>query len=169
MIKLTLSSGVVETLITNLSEKTLPTAQAGHLYFKRWRIEVKFNLLKEKLQLENMSGRRPVTIFQDLWATLYIANLCAAIKWRTDAVIDAKTSEMDNKYAQTTNQNRLIRKFRNKFIECLLSPPEERRHLLDLLVADVARYPVEVKPDRSFPRSLPRAMRFCDRHKAVVP
>ena len=170
VIKVLLSSGVTETLITNLKEKTLPAGETGELYFKRWRIEVKFNILKEKLQLENMSGRRPVTVFQDFWATLYIANLCTSIKWRTDTVIRENTAGNKNKYEQTTNQNRLIRKFRAMFIDCLIEPSsEERRRMFDALVADIARRPEDIKPDRSFPRNRPRSKRFCDRHKAVIP
>jgi len=65
VIKVVLDTGEIETLVTNLSEKDLPYDEAGNLYFKRWVIETKFNSLKNKLELENMSGRRPVTVFQD--------------------------------------------------------------------------------------------------------
>ena len=74
MIKVVLSSGETETLVTNLSSKTFQTEEAGTLYFKRWGIEIKFDSLKNRLALENMSGRRPVTVYQDFWATMYIGS-----------------------------------------------------------------------------------------------
>ncbi len=51
VIKVALSSGEMETLLTNLSEKHLPAAEAGELYFKRWGIETAYDTLKSKLQL----------------------------------------------------------------------------------------------------------------------
>jgi hypothetical protein len=52
VIKITLSTGEIETLVTNLDENELPVKEAGELYFKRWRIEEKLKELKEKLALE---------------------------------------------------------------------------------------------------------------------
>jgi len=54
-----------ETLVTNLSEEELPYDKAEELYFKRWGIETRFNSMKNNLELENMSGRREVTVLQD--------------------------------------------------------------------------------------------------------
>lgn len=169
VIKVVLSSGEIETLVTNLSPKTFPTEEAGNLYFKRWGIETKFDSLKNRLALENMSGRRPVTVYQDFWATMYIANLFAALQYRTDEIISAKTEGSGNKYAQKTNETRLIKKFRDLFIECLTEPRiSKRRRMMDALVADIVRDTTEIKPGRSSPRNIPRAMRFHDRRKAVL-
>lgn len=169
VIKVELSTGETETLVTNLSAKTFPTKEAGTLYFKRWSIETKFDSLKNRLALENMSGRRPVTVYQDFWATLYIANIFAALQYRTDAVIIARTEGSGNKYAQKTNETRLIKKFRDDFIECLTEPSlSKRKRLMESLVADVVRDTTEIKPGRSSPRKKPRDMRFHDRRKSVL-
>jgi hypothetical protein len=52
---ITLTSGEKEILVTNLPGKHIKYKEAGELYFKRWGIEVKFDSLKNKLELENMS------------------------------------------------------------------------------------------------------------------
>ena len=169
VIRLVLSSGQTEILLTNLDRITLPADQAGELYFKRWGIETKFNSLKNKLELENMSGRRIVTLLQDFWATLYLANLLASLKWRADALIDLSTQGKQNKYKQKTNENRLIRKFRRQFIHCLAQPdPCQRALLFDKLIAVVSKYPEPFKPDRSFPRKIPRESKFPDCYKSVT-
>lgn len=83
--KVLLDSGKEEILVTNLREKHLKREEMGELYFKRWGIEVKFDSLKNKLELENMSGRRVVTTYQDFWAKLGMANTAAALEFATDA------------------------------------------------------------------------------------
>ena len=169
VIRVVLSSGETEILLTNLDSTTLPVDQAGELYFKRWGIETKFNSLKNKLELENMSGRRMVTLLQDFWATLYLANLLASLKWKADAMIELSTQGKNNKYKQKTNENRLIRKLRRLFIHSLSQPdPYQRSLLFDRLIADVSKYPEPVKPDRSVPRKIPRESKFHDCFKSLI-
>jgi hypothetical protein len=154
---ITLESGEKEILVTNLSENDLTREEAGELYFKRWGIEVKFDSLKNKLELENMSGRRVITTYQDFWAKLDVANTMAALEYATDQAIEEKSAESGNKHAQRTNENRMITKFADKYIELLTNnDPVERVALFDDLVSDIAKRPVEVKPGRQFLRKKPR-------------
>jgi hypothetical protein len=167
--KVILDSGEEEILATNLRAKRLSRKEIGDLYFKRWRIETKFDSLKNKLELENMSGRRVVTTYQDFWAKLDMANTTAALEYATNEVIEEKTKDSGNKHKQTTNENRLITKFADSYIELLSSDdPEERLVLFDALVADITRRPVEVKPGRQFERKPPRKKKFCDRRKRAL-
>jgi hypothetical protein len=169
IIKVVLDSGETETLVTNLDKRELLCEEAKELYFKRWAIETKINSLKNKLELENMSGRRIVTVKQDFWATLFIANLLASLRWQTDSVIKENTLDSENKYEQTTNENRLIRKFRNRFIECLLEPSKKKSEaLFDKLVQDITLRPEQRKPERTSPRSTPRTAKFHDNYKSVT-
>jgi hypothetical protein len=113
-----------------------------------------------------MSGRRPVTVYQDFWAKLDIANTIAAFEYATDEVIESETAVNGSKHRQTTNENRLINKFSQRYIYLLSEPDVDRRMaLFDLLIADITRRPVEVKPGRSFPRTTPKKLKFCDRYK----
>ena len=143
--------------------------EVGRLYFMRWGIEVKFDSLKNKLELENMSGRRVCTAYQDFWAKLDMANTAAALEYATDEAIEEKPSNSKNKHKQRTNENRLITKFSDKYLELLVTDcPNERLRLFDELVADISRRPVEVKPGRKFERVTPRKKKFCDRRKRVL-
>jgi hypothetical protein len=89
----TLPNGEKEQPVTNLPAKYLKAADAPELYFTRWRIEVKFESLKNRLELENMSGRRVVTTYQDFWAKLDLANTMAALEFATDEAIEEKTAD----------------------------------------------------------------------------
>ena len=164
--KIILDSGEEEILVTNLPSSDLSRKEVGELYFKRWGIEVKFDSLKNKLELENWSGRRTVTVYQDFWAKLDLANTIAALEFATDDVIETATKDKDNKHAQTTNESRLISKFCDAYIELLANGnPYKRLALFEELVADIAKRPVEVKPDRKVERKTPRKKKFCDRRK----
>ena len=167
--KLVLDSGEEETLITNLKEKHLSKKEVGALYFTRWGIEVKYNTLKNKLELENMSGRRVCTTYQDFWAKLDMANTAAALEYITDEVIEEKSKGSKNKHKQRTNENRLITKFSDKYLELLVTDSlDERMFMFDELIDDISRRPVEIKPGRKFHRVPPRNKKFSDRFKRVL-
>ena len=132
-------------------------------------LEVKYEVLKNKLELENMSGRRVVTTYQDFWAKLDLANTMAALEYATDEIIEENTASSSNKHKQTTNENRLVTKFSDRYIEILITDdPDERMTLFNELVDDIARRPVEVKPGRKFKRVPPRKKKFCDRRKRAL-
>lgn len=165
----TLPSGETEQLVTNLPAKYLTAENAVDLYFYRWKIEVKFDSLKNKLELENMSGRRVVTTYQDFWAKLDLANTMAALEYASNEAIEEKSANKNNKHQQTTNENRLVTKFSEQYTQLLtIDDADERVRLFDELVSDIAKRPVEVKPGRVSPRSSPRKKKFCDRRKSVL-
>lgn len=165
----TLENGEKEILVTNLRGKYLKRHEAGELYFKRWGIETKFRSLKSKLELENMSGRRPLTVYQDFWAKLDMANTSSALEFAANETIDAQADAHDRKYEQTTNENRLITKLSDSYLELMCEPDAEKRlALFDSLVEDIAFFPEDIKPDRKFPRKSPRKRRFCDRYKRAL-
>jgi hypothetical protein len=77
VMKLTLRTGEIETLVTNLTEDEFPYEQSGELYFNRWRVEVKLKELKEKHALERMRGKLETTVFQDVYAKMWISNIAS--------------------------------------------------------------------------------------------
>ncbi len=54
-LKVTLPSGEIETLITELTPAELPYAQTPSLYFRRWGLEMHYDDLKNKFEVENFS------------------------------------------------------------------------------------------------------------------
>ena len=163
VLKVTLDDGEIETLITNVNKCYLPWSQAKELYFERWRIEEKFKELKEKLALEAMRGKREVTVLQDYYATLWLSNFAAMIRWNTDALIDERTDGKNLKYKRKTDVNWLLTNLRGMFFRCITEKTEaKRKQLLDSLYAEVARFDVEVKPGRHVPRVKKARIRRCN-------
>jgi hypothetical protein len=75
VIKFRLKSGEEETLITDIMDrdKTVKTFKA--LYNQRWGIETKYHEIKNKLEVENFSGRLVDNIRQDFFASMLLTNL----------------------------------------------------------------------------------------------
>lgn len=65
VIRFLLSSGEEEILITSLLDKTLSIQDFKELYFMRWGIEIKYDELKNRLQIENFTGITKIAIEQD--------------------------------------------------------------------------------------------------------
>jgi hypothetical protein len=71
VIQFRLPTGEIETLITRLRGKEYKTEIFKGLYFKRWPIETKYDEIKQKLEVENFSGRLVDTIRKDFYESMY--------------------------------------------------------------------------------------------------
>lgn len=170
ILKIRLASGETETLLTNLNQKQLPIRNAGELYFKRWGIETAYDTLKSKLQLENFSGKTEVSVYQDFYATVYLAGLTAACAEDVNEHIAARDEKKQLKYRRKASQNRTIAKLRERFWHILLEPSDAlRARLLDRLCLDIASRPESVRPGCSPLHKHPRSKRFHMAKKAVLP
>jgi hypothetical protein len=168
VLKIKLDGGEAETLITNLKRGDFPWNQAKNLYFERWGIENKFKELKEKLALESMRGKREITVRQDFFATLWLSNFAATVRWNTDAIIVERTSGKRLKHRRKTDVNRLLGNLRDTFYRSFAAPVEaERAALLEALFRDVARFDVEVKLGRHVPRNRKLRATPCEARNCV--
>ena len=169
VLKVKLPTGSTETLLTSLNQKQLPIAKAAGLYFKRWAVETAFDMIKSKLQLENFSGKTAVSVKQDFYATVYLANLALFIEADANAKI-AKADEGKNlKYPRQSNSNRTIHILRKAFIRLLLQPDKTIRDaMLQRIVDAISERPVSVVPNRSPSRGAPRKKRFYMSKKSVL-
>ena len=88
-------SGEQETLITNLDTADASFEECKLLYFKRWNIEINYDDLKNKLEIENFTGDSVRVIEQDFFATLLLANIATLIS--EDAFIVYNTRDNTQK------------------------------------------------------------------------
>ena len=169
VLKVTLPTGEVETLLTSLNQKQLPIRHAADLYFKRWGVETAYDLIKDKLQLENFSGKTKISVLQDFYATIYLGNLVAFAAGIADEQISLDDQGKDLKYPRQANRNRTISKLRDRFLDLLLEPDENlRATMLERLFESVARRPVSIVKGRSPARKSPRNKKFHNAKKTVV-
>ena len=78
------------------------------LYFRRWPIETKYDILKNKLELCNFTGCSPNAIRQDFWVSIHLANIATVAKAEADQEIQASRADSKNKYTYQANTAQLI-------------------------------------------------------------
>lgn len=65
----------VELLMSNLPNDEYSIGDLRDLYHLRWAIETSYNRLKNRMKLEEFSGFKPVLIYQDIYADVWLYNL----------------------------------------------------------------------------------------------
>ena len=161
VIRVLLPSGESETLLTNLFD--LPHEQFMPLYFRRWPIETKYDILKNKLELCNFTGCSPNAIRQDLWASIHLANIAAVAKAEADQAIQASRADSDNKYTYQANTAQLIGSLKDRFIRaCFLQDSRLRDYAIQNIIDEISRAVSPIRPNRTFWRNpWPRKAKFC--------
>jgi hypothetical protein len=154
VVKFLLDSGVEETLITNLFDQEFSIQELKVLYFKRWGVEIKYNELKNRLQLENFTGDTPIAVEQDFYASMYLCNMVALAKADANASIEENHKGKIFKHEYKVNTNILIGKLRESFIVILLEKNTRKRSkMLDKLMKELAQNIVPIRPGRNFIRN----------------
>ena len=87
-----------------LDENILRTEDFKELYFKRWGIETYYEIMKNRLSLENFTGTSVLAIKQDFYATMFISNMEAMVTYELNEELKNNESE-SNKYRQKVNKS----------------------------------------------------------------
>ena len=154
VLKIILDSGETETLITNLDEIELKYEESKELYFKRWGIETKFDELKNKFEIENFSGIKPLIIEQDFHATILLSNFASMFEQDAEEELARENKHKNLKHEYKINKNILIGKLKDSFIRILLEDNTIKRNILyTKFIRDLRKNVVAVVKDRTFERS----------------
>ena len=146
IVKFVLPSGEIETLLTNLFD--LDESEFKDLYFKRWRIEVKYDVVKNKLEMPCFSGFSENVIMQDFWISIYLANMAAIAKNEADEKIKEERLDKDNKYEYQTNVNTLIGSMRDRLADAVFTRnPAQRQKKLERIILEIQKSVVPIRPD----------------------
>ena len=149
----TLPTGEVETLLTNLPAQEISDDELACLYTKRWGIETKYLELKERLQIDELSGGTVNIVLQDIYATLYISNLAAFICFEADEMIKQEDAKKKGKYERKAKRALCLSALRTRFIDlCLLDDPILRSNELQRLYEDLRSDVTYVGKSKSRPR-----------------
>jgi hypothetical protein len=155
VLKFQLDSGTTEILITNIFDESFTVSDFKVLYFKRWGIEVKYNELKNRLQIENFSGETPIAIEQDFYATMYLANMVSLAKMDANAIIAEENKDKNLKYEYKVNNNILIGKLKNSLVYMLLEKsPRKRSKILKKIMKEISHNIIPIRPGRNFIRRM---------------
>jgi hypothetical protein len=160
-IKVVLQNGTVEVLLTSLlSQDEYQTDIFQELYFKRWGVEIGYDILKNVFNLENFSGLTQIAINQDFYATILTNNICSLVM---NDVMEEKVSlynqAKERKYLYQLNKRFSIGCMKNSLVLMLQKNVREKK-IYQMIEDEILGNLLPIKPDRSFERKKHSSTKF---------
>jgi hypothetical protein len=149
LIRVDLGKGQTEVLVTSLlDEKVYKTVWFKKLYQYRWGVEEDYKREKQRMEIENFSGKSAEILRQDLHAKVLALNLSAMMVWVAQAIADRVYEKRKRKYQ--INFANALSVLKNDLIRYIsgASPWGMLVRLLSEIVESVEA----VVPGRSYPR-----------------
>lgn len=151
-VKIKLETGTDEYLITNIPEEEVNTDEISELYRMRWCIETAYDDMKNKLELENFTGSKPVIMEQDIYATGYLYNVMSDIM--QDAERERNEEDKKYKYKMQINRNIAAGVVKEEVIKLLLTRSRAKQEkIMDGIVQEINRNLLPVREGRKYPRT----------------
>lgn len=140
-----------EILLTNLTQDEFSLEGLKELYRLRWEIETAYNVLKNRMKLEEFSGVRERLILQDIYCCVWLYNLTMIL------IIDAEKEKgipQDRyKHEMKHNISIAIGVVKTYFLKSLMSPTKKaRQESIDQMDTLIMKHLVPVRPYRNTPR-----------------
>lgn len=152
MVKITLETGEDEYLVTNIPFEEMGTEEIGKLYFKRWGIETAYDVIKNKLYIEDISGKKKIIVEQDFYAQILLFNMIEDLRNDANKEINFKKNKA-LKYDYKVNMNILIGTFRGYMIKIALEDDDiKRKTLYTFMLEEIMENLIPIRPGRKFER-----------------
>ena len=166
MVKVNFDNDISEILATNLPRETFPEECFAEIYHMRWGIETAYEVLKDRLKIENFTGIKPTLIEQDINSTIYVSNLAEDIICDIEEE-DKEYLKNDYKHTMQINRNLSIGLLKSDLIYILIETDENRKsELLQALYDEIRVNVVPIRPDRHYHRTKGQlAANFSNTHK----
>lgn len=135
-------------------------------YRSRLSIETAYEVLKDRLKIENFTGIKPILIEQDINSTIYVSNLAEDIICDIEDE-DKEHLKNDYKHTMQINRNLSIGLLKNDLIYILIETDEKRKsELLQALYDEIRVNVVPIRPNRHYHRTKGQlAANFSNTHK----
>lgn len=161
MVKVKLSSGQTEVLLTNVMDTGLCAADFAALYHLRWRIETKFYRQKMHMALEEFSGHSVQSIEQDYGALVLLLNIHQLILKQSTAFLALKST--NTKHYYQINESVSVSLMKNTVVRLMLQ--HQSVHILLELQNLFERYLEPKRGGREYPRTT-KHKRTIKRHQS---
>jgi hypothetical protein len=123
--------------------------------------------LKNKLEIENFSGRLVDNIRQDFYAAMIITNLASDFIYDAQVEVDLQQAQKNNKYKYKINMNHAIGVLKDRLIQTLCEEDDKKRSkMFDEIIEVIQKRTIPIRPNRSLPRTIPRKVKFHHNHKS---
>jgi hypothetical protein len=153
LVKVSLSSGTEECLATNLSPEEFSTEEIAQMYTMRWGIETAYDILKNKLELENFTGTKPILLEQDIYSYVYLCNLIQ------DIILDAEDEIKEKspgkyKHQMAINRSLAIGILKEDLIHFILEKGTKKKtELFGKILMEIQKNLIPIRPNRHYKRT----------------
>ncbi|MBI1925109.1 hypothetical protein HYR99_12780 [Candidatus Poribacteria bacterium] len=137
-----------------MDDPCYPTSVFKDLYYFRWGVETFFDWVKNRLNLENFTGKSVEAVKPDFYATLFISRLESVLTEKAQVIWDQKTDP--NRYRQPVNQAVSFNAIKNHVLGLFYTEPSLDR-LCDRLTRLFLTTPVLIRPERKVERKKKKA------------
>ncbi|KZX17715.1 transposase DDE domain protein [Methanobrevibacter cuticularis] len=154
IVNIPLKTGEIETLLTNIPEKIGTSDELKELYGERWQIEKGYDVLKNKIHIENFSAKKRINIEQDFYSQILMYNILIEYKTKCNKELKKKQKNKDCKCEYKVNINILAGKLKSNLYEMFLAPTEKERTKIQEEVHNIAKKNIiKTKTKPSTPRN----------------
>ena len=131
-----------------------------------WLNETAFQVLKDRLQMENFTGTKPVLLEQDIYSTIYVSNIAEDIA-RDIEQEQADHLKNDYKHRMAVNRTLCIGLLKNDLIYILLEKDRQKQtELFQQIYNEISENIVPVRPGRHYKRTKGQlAGKYSNTHK----
>ncbi|MBA2610942.1 MAG: IS4 family transposase [Bacteroidetes bacterium] len=149
MVKIKLSTGEIELLLTNLyNANTYTLKTLKYIYNLRWGIETCYGIQKNQLQMEQFSGHRAICIQQDFAANIFVTNLQSLIE--KQCVESVNKANLRRKHKYKVNKNITWAALKNNIVKLFIK--ENTEEILRRLQNIFEQHLEPIRPNRKYER-----------------
>ena len=160
LLRVELPTGEIEVLITSLLDKNIyPHDIFLELYHQRWFVEEDYKTIKCWIEVENFTGKTPLSVYQDFHARVLSKNLAQSLSFPANEIIHQDYS--DRKYCYRINFAHTLSSVKNTVIMLFTRSVEAVHKIIDDLTILFSATVEPIRPGRKFERKLkPRKIHY---------
>lgn len=153
LVKVVLNSGEIEVLATSLlDQEKYPKRDFKDLYSKRWGIETLYDRVKNRLSLENFSGKSVEAVKQDFYSTIFITNVEVDVTTEANRQLKIKCDIKANQYQQKVNRSTSFNGIKRYAVDLFLESEKSVEDVVEELGKLFRASTIPIRPGRKFPR-----------------
>ena len=149
-VNIELSTGEIETLLTNLDADEFSKEELSCLYQMRWAVETNYHYLKESMKSTNISSSETELIKQDIYSQMFVFNMLQAVQNEVTENID----QDKYKHKMKVNMNMAVGYIKRYFIVIMITDEsDEIARLYDELHEKILKNIVPIRKGRKYERT----------------
>ena len=161
LLTIELDNGQTEFLLTNLFDKRFDLDDFKELYSLRWGIETNYNTLKNRLNIENYTGKRRITIEQDIYSQFLRYNIFQYYENYLNLLINKIKRKKGIKTEYKVDQAHLIRKLKKYLPKMILNPKHKIiTHYTQKIIKSCQKSPNKKTTKPTIPRKHKKQRKF---------